>query len=121
MATEFLDVRDAKSVVAVGEDPLRAWAVESLSQLEAGAALHVVPQAANLTASIFKTKYEFARERGFQVVGLEPLVTRLATLGDRLIKACIFTVDEHFGVVVFDESLTQVVGILKVKTQVGSS
>lgn len=120
VASELLDVRDMMSLVSTEDGPLGAWVLQALSHRGAGEPLHVFAQAANLTSSIFEMKYGFARERGFEVLGLEPLVSRLGTLDDRIVKACTLTTEEHAGVVVCDESLSEVLGILKVSRQVDS-
>lgn len=113
MPTEFLDVGDLKRLIGTAEEPQRSWAIQSLSAFAESQRLHVIGQPASITRSIFKTKYEFGRERGFPVAGLESLLDKLDTLGERRVKICTFTATEHFGVLVFDESLTEVLGILK--------
>lgn len=113
MASDLLDLRDVKRLVRTVEEPLRSWAIQSLSVLDEPQEIPVIGQAANIARSIFKTEYEFGKERGFPVLGLESLLAGLSTLGERRVKICTFTATEHFDVMVVDESLTEVLGILK--------
>lgn len=81
-----------------------------------GTALLVPRQAAETLAVTFAAKYGRARELGHAVVGLEEVLEALHAEGERPVRGTVVQSDEGDFIVVLNLGLTQVLGVMRVKS-----